>query len=856
MFELKNTSIYKAVKWEKSLLFKYRRFFKTIFGWLAFSLFLLSIFSFFSQGTFGDYFKKFLGGAVFGFALWILFLVLSAFFNGRLREQKPVYKISELLKDPKNFNLASFLDFEAAKVCDRALKIAKKRKALFFPANFLLEALFSEKNDEVSFICWRLELLPKIIASQLQKEFTIQRESQKIGKEKEKEKEKNTENIILAAAEIAQERKRAKIGVGDILIAFASADKFFQKILVNFSITAEDIRELADWFERMQKKTKKMKRFWDYDNLLRKGSLAKDWAAGYTINLDNYSTDLREEFRGGAFREFFGHNEDILAIERILEKRTVNNVLLVGAPGSGKKSIIEALAQKAFLGQTLPSIRYKRFLNFDIGALTAASPSAEQTEFLLDACFREAVSAGNVVLVIEELQNFLRQKSKVGEVNIGATLGRYLPLPDFQVIGIVNYEGLHKIIERDPAIMNLFNKVEVSEISLEDTLKVLESFVPSYERRQRKFISFKALKEIVKLTDTYMSSLAFPEKAVRILDEVMAYMSSQSAKIVRAENVAEVVSEKIKIPVGKVEFGERQKLLHLESLIHKRIIDQDEAVSGVSTALRRARSGVQERKGTIGNFLFLGPTGVGKTETSKALAQIYFGSEERMIRLDMSEFQSINDIPRLIGSETQEGLLTSPVRENPFSLILLDEIEKAHPNVLNLFLQVLDEGRLTDGLGRKINFKNAIIIATSNAGAEVIREDIEKNQELDIVKKDLLDHLLKQRIFRPEFINRFDAVVVFKPLTKENLLAIAQLMLEKIKMTLQDKGIDFVITEDLKKEIVRLSYSPAFGAREMKRVLQDKVENAFAKDILSGKIRRGDKVKVDPQNFSIVKIRE
>jgi ATP-dependent Clp protease ATP-binding subunit ClpC len=261
---------------------------------------------------------------------------------------------------------------------------------------------------------------------------------------------------------------------------------------------------------------------------------------------------------------------------------------------------------------------------------------------------------------------------------------------------------------------------------------------------------------------------------------------------------------------------------------------------------------VTVRKGPIGCFLFLGPTGVGKTETSKALAEIYFGSEERMIRLDMSEFQNISDIPRLISSPGEEGLLTTKVRENPFSLILLDEIEKAHSNILNLFLQVFDEGFLTDGLGRKVDFKNSIIIATSNAGYQIILEALKQKTEWSQVKEKLLDYLFEKGIFRPEFINRFDAVVVFKPLTKENLLAISELLLQKIKKNLAQKEIEFIITEPLKEKIVELSYEPKFGARNMQRVIQDKIGNPLASAILSGQLRKGERVTIDPEEFRLI----
>ena len=284
--------------------------------------------------------------------------------------------------------------------------------------------------------------------------------------------------------------------------------------------------------------------------------------------------------------------------------------------------------------------------------------------------------------------------------------------------------------------------------------------------------------------------------------------------------------------------------MNLEKLIHQRIINQDQAVNEVSAALRRARADFTVRKGPMGTFLFLGPTGVGKTEACKALAQIYFGSEDKMIRLDMSEFQNVTDIPRLIGSPGEEGFLTTQVRERPFSLILLDEIEKAHKNILNLFLQVLDEGFLTDGLGRKIDFKNAIIIATSNAGYQIILQALQDKTDWSKVRQKLLDYLFEEAIFRPEFINRFDAAVVFSPLSKENLLGIAELLLQKLKKNLKAKEIEFVITTSLKEKIVELGYNPTFGAREMRRVIQDKIENVLASALLSGKIKRGDRAEV------------
>ena len=402
--------------------------------------------------------------------------------------------------------------------------------------------------------------------------------------------------------------------------------------------------------------------------------------------------------------------------------------------------------------------------------------------------------------------------------------------------------------------MSLFEKVEVPEISEEETMIILENLVPLIEKKYRIFIFFLAIRDIVSLSAKYLPALPFPKKAMDIFDEVAVQVCSLKRKVVTEEDVVKIISEKTQIPIGKMEVREREILLNLEQLIHQKIINQDLAVKEVSSALRRARAEVFERKKPMGTFLFLGPTGVGKTETAKALAEIYFGSEKKIIRLDMSEFQQIKDISRLIGSTREDGYLTTKIREDPFSLVLLDEIEKAHPNILNLFLSVLDEGYLTDGLGRTVNFKNTIIISTSNAGYQIILEALARETEWSLVKKTLMDYLFEKGIFRPEFINRFDGVIVFNPLTKENLLDIVGLQLQKLKEGLLKKDIEFIITNPLKEKIVQLSYNPQFGAREMKRVIQDKIENVLAKALLGGEIKRGDRIEINPLTFQVVRV--
>ena len=493
-------------------------------------------------------------------------------------------------------------------------------------------------------------------------------------------------------------------------------------------------------------------------------------------------------------------------------------------------------------------------VELDAVLLAAQIPDFEKLESTLDQVFAEAAASGNVILVVDDLENFVGQKvQKAGAFDISGVLSKYLPIHNFQFVGITSYEGLHRDIEKNSSFADFFEKVEVSEITEQETINILQSAALELECAHKVLVLYPSIREIVNLTARYMPSLPFPKKALDVLDESVVYVQKLKEKIILPHHIAEIVSKKTDIPLGKMEVKEKEVLLNLENLIHGRIVNQEEAVSGISIAMRRARMGIASKTRPMGTFLFLGPTGVGKTETAKALAQIYFKSEQKMIRLDMSEFQAVSDVPRLIGATSpveMQGLLTTPVRETPFSLILLDEVEKAHPNILNLFLQVLDEGHITDGQGRKVVFTNTIIICTSNAGADIIFKQVESNQPLE--KDKLLDALFEKNIFRPEFINRFDATIVFHPLTKDNLMQIAQLSLGGLQKSLKEKDIDFQITDFLKEKIVELSYKPEFGAREMRRVIQDKVENAVAQALLSDRIKKGDRIEINPENFEII----
>jgi len=831
-FNLKETAIFQAVKWAKHPIFRFARTLKKLFlilFILTFGLFLYFLI-----------FERFTSSKLKGLALIFLVFTLinwlvESFFNSKLKKPRLKAAIDQALVKPEEFNLAEFLSFEVTKAVWEANGNSTK---LFY--NLLIS------NPKLNFVFSRALLSMKEIAK------IIKEDLKKYSSETEIKPA--FEATIFDSLKIAKEKGHQRVEIGDAITALASNNLSFKKILIEANLKFEDIENLTWWLESLEEKIEEQKRFWEFKNLIKIGSIGKEWAAGYTLTLDRFSIDLTEMVKRQGFPEIIGHQKEIEEMERILARRESNNdVLIVGQAGSGRKSMIQALAEKSVLGKSLPEINYKRIVQLDLSSLLNQIQSVEEVEEILDRIFREVVYAKNVILVIDEFHNFigLLGTPQPGKIDISGVISQYLALPQFQIVAITTFEGLHQNIEQNSSILNLFEKVEVSEVSQRETLRLLENLALKLESKHKILISYPAIKNIISLCDKYFPAIPFPEKAIDLIDEVMVYVSQRREKIILPEHVSKVVSQKTQIPVGEIEIKERETLLNLENLIHQRIIDQEEAVNEISAALRRARAEISVRKGPMGSFLFLGPTGVGKTETSKALAEIYFGSENKMIRLDMSEFQNKEDIKRLLGALGQEGILTTPVRENQFSLVLLDEFEKAHADLLNLFLQVLDEGHLTDGQGRKVDFKNTIIIATSNAGYQVILEALKQKTEWSKVKEKLLDFVFKEGIFRPELINRFDGVVVFRPLTKENLLDIAELLLKEIKKQLLEKEIEFIITQPLKEKIVELSYDPTFGARSMQRVIQDKIGNVLAKAILSGELKRGYKVEIEPKEFKL-----
>jgi len=630
------------------------------------------------------------------------------------------------------------------------------------------------------------------------------------------------------------------IAAPDLFLACLLLDNNLQKAFERISISQEDVKNVVDWERAFYLTISQPSPLLNPSFLRSSGGIGRFWSSGYTPTLDHFSREIGNSTAAILPIHFEAHKNTISEIETILGRLGKHNVILVGEPGTGKRTVALGFANKVLIGQTIPSLAHNKVIEFNLDALLAGSESLGETEERLVAALNEAVSAGNIILFVDNIERlFEGSKSKPGVIDLSAIMLPYLERNDFQLISTTSFEGYHKWIEPNTTLASNFEKIEIKESSKEEALKILEETSLYLESKEGILILYQALKEIVDFSDKYLGEKKFPEKAIDLLDETSSYLiNSRQGKILTQKEVEEVVSVKTKVPVGKLEKTEKEKLINLEEIMHKRLVNQDEAVKEIASCLRRVRAGVKSSQKPVGSFLFLGPTGVGKTESAKTLAEAYFGDENRMLRFDMTEFKEENSISRLIGTKTGEpGLLTSKIREAPFSLLLLDEIEKASLNVLNIFLQILDEGKITDSLGHEVNFKNTIIIATSNAGSEWIREQIQAVHTIN--KNQLMDFLLKRNLFRPEFLNRFDAVVAFRPLLENELEKVVDLLIKKIEEGVKDKQIKIVLEPKARQKLAHIGFDPQFGARALQRTIQEKVENRLADAILKDELKPG-----------------
>ncbi len=616
-----------------------------------------------------------------------------------------------------------------------------------------------------------------------------------------------------------------------------------QEVLFELAIETRKLENVVEWIRIKKLMRKNWLKYKKRARLRPASETGRAMTAIATPILDRFSTDVTLRAKFGYLAPCIGREKEIEEIFRIMEGNS-KSVILVGSPGVGKTTIIEGIAQKMVAEEVPKILQDKRLVSLSVAQLVGGATPTQAEERLLNV-MNEIARAGNIVLAIDNVHDMIGiTAGREESLDLSEVLAQTLNKGVFFSIATTNTNDYTSYVE-NKALGDTLQRVEVDEVDIDSAIRILEAKSGSIEFKNNIYFSYDAIEKAAVLSDKFISGKYLPEKAIEIIKEVAIKVSKERGKktIVTGEDVAQLISERTKIPLAQLTEEETAKLLNLEEQIHQRMVNQDEAVKMVSSALRRARAELRAMDRPIVNLLFLGPTGVGKTELAKSVAEVYFGSEENMIRLDMSEYQDKTSLHRLIGNPAEKsgGYLTEAVRKSPFSLVLLDEIEKAHPDILNIFLQVMDDGRLTDNAGRTINFTNVILIATSNAGAYFIQEKVREKIPVEKIKEQLIEKELKPH-FRPEFLNRFDGIIVFKPLGMNEVKQIARLMLKKVEKRLKDKGINLKVTDEAIVELAKAGFDPEFGARPLRRVIQEKVDNTLANYILEGKLKRRDTV--------------
>lgn len=636
-------------------------------------------------------------------------------------------------------------------------------------------------------------------------------------------------------------RQKKEFGMPFLLYAAFNFIPSLKNMLVQNNLDPDDILKTASWFEMFSVKSNQKALVWDLQKIKSLSGIGVDWAYGYTPEFNKYARDIT--FQPNPYPFLVGREAEILAMEKILLKTSENNVLLVGEPGVARHLLVSTLAYRMRTGQCLPKLSHKRILNLDMQALTMSASTILEVKGLISQLLEEAIFAGNIIVYIDEIDIYLSDGP--GRINLTEIFEK-LATSSVGFIGVTTGGAYHKFIETNPTLNKLFERLEISDPARDTVLEELElSIVPVLENKYGVTISYPALKTVVDDADRYITNIPFPAKAIDLLDKSALTMSSETGdKLLLPIHIDKTLTEKMHIPVGSLSQKEKDKLANLENLLHQRVINQDEAVKSIASSLRRSRLNISSPNRPIGSFLFLGPTGVGKTETAKVLCDIYFGSTKNIIRLDMSQFQGFDGLEKLIGSVSlgNIGELTSKLADNPFTVLLLDEFEKGTAQIFNLFLTLLDEGYINDGMGKRIDAKNTIIIATSNAGAEFIREQIKLGRSAPDVEKDLVDYIMKQGIFSPELINRFDKVVVFTPLSEGHLREVARLMLQDLNSRLKKQELSVAVTPQLIEYLAYAGFDRQFGGRAMRRVISEKIEDFVARKLLSGEVKKGETI--------------
>jgi len=645
-----------------------------------------------------------------------------------------------------------------------------------------------------------------------------------------------------------------------------------------------------------------------------------------TPNLDSFSRDLTNLAREGTLDPVIGRDAEIERVIQVLSRRTKNNPCLVGEPGVGKTAIAEGLAQRIIDGNVPEILKDKRVVSLDLASVVAGTKYRGEFEERLKKVVDEIRAAGNVIIFLDEMHTIIGAGAAEGAIDAANILKPALARGELQCVGATTLDEYRKHVEKDPALERRFQPITVNEPTVEETTAILRGLRDRYEAHHRVKIADAALAAAARLSDRYITGRFLPDKAIDLIDEAASrvrlrtlvappdlkhkeeeleairkekdaaiqgqefekaaglrdeeqkiktelerlttewkHRSVAADAVVGEDDIAHIVASWTGIPVRRLAEEETTRLLNLEDVLHQRVIGQSEAVTAVARAVRRARTGLKDPKRPIGSFIFLGPTGVGKTELARALAEALFGDEDAIIRIDMSEYMERHTVSRLVGAPPgyvgyeEGGQLTEAVRRKPYSVVLLDEIEKAHPEVFNILLQIMEDGRLTDAKGRTVDFRNSVVIMTSNVGAHMLRREATLGfrtaaDPSDAAYRDMKDHVMEElkRTFRPEFLNRVDETIVFHSLTAEEIKQIVDLMLQELRKRLRESNIELTVTDAAKEELAHRGYDPDFGARPLRRAIQRAVEDVLSEEVLKGKFTGGDEVEADYRDGDIV----
>jgi len=635
------------------------------------------------------------------------------------------------------------------------------------------------------------------------------------------------------------------VETSELMVAVAQSESLVRDVLEELTVPTSAILNISVWFSLRHKLAVEILRRRKRSGYRPKHALDRAYLAIATPFLNSVSHDLTTDAAAGYLYPCVGREDQVRQVFQILEGG--HGAVLLGEPGVGKGSMVDGIAQAMAADEVPAVLQDKHLLQLSLPQLLSGASPAEAGTKLMRA-LTEAVRAGNVVLAIENVHQLAGLKS-ADQLGLAEVLANVIAKYGLTVVATAERSAWRAF--ESSALGAALQPVVVEELDDDRAVQVVESRVGGFERASHVFFSYGAIEACVKLSRRYLPDRYLPEKALTLAEEVARSVRDRrgQTQVVGAEDVAQVVAQQVHIPLTQVTDTERDRLVRLEEILKGRIIGQDEAVTLVAQALRRGRVNLRDQKRPVASFLFLGPTGVGKTELAKTVSAEYFGGEDKMVRLDMSEYQTAESLYRLVGAPGgvghDTGLLTEAVRRNPYTLVLLDELEKAHPDILNVFLQVLDDGRLTDATGRTVDFTNTIIIATSNAGTQFIQDSMASQVPQEFIRRSLLKGGL-QDYFRPEFLNRFDGVVVFRPLAEEDVVKIAGLLLAKLGRELEQKGVHLKVTPEAVAELAHKGFDPLYGARPLRRVIQDTVDSALASYLLTGKITRRDVVVLEP----------